>query len=328
MASAFLRELARYGPDRNGRPISLNEARSYCARQTRTHYENFTVASALLPRRLLPHFYPVYAYCRWADDLGDETAGGQAALNLLAWWRSELLACYEGEPRHPVMIALRPTIERFGIPPQPFLDLVTAFEQDQRVKRYTTFEELLGYCRYSANPVGRLVLYLCECFTPENAELSDQICTGLQLANFWQDVARDLRDLGRVYIPEEDRRRFGYSDGDLAARRYTPAFVELMCFEVNRTRAIFENGRPLLKRVPADVRIDIELFLRGGLAVLRKIERLNYNVWARRPELSKWAKASLLLRAVWGRLALVPRLCLGTHFGEALPPGRKVIAPI
>jgi squalene synthase HpnC len=303
MASAFLGELARYGPNRNGRPLSLDAARSYCARLTRTHYENFTVASALLPRRLLPHFYPVYAYCRWADDLGDETAGGQTALDLLAWWRSELLACYDGKPRHPVMVALQPTIERFGIPPQPFLDLPAAFEQDQRVRRYATFEELLGYCRHSANPVGRLVLYLCECFTPENAALSDHICTGLQQANFWQDVARDFRELGRVYIPEEDRRRFGYSDDDLTAGRYTPGFADLMRFEVDRTRAIFESGRPLLDRVPADVRVDIELFLRGGLAVLRKIERLNYNVWARRPELSKWEKAGLLLRAVWGRLS-------------------------
>ena len=299
MANAFLRDLARYGPHANGRAPSLEEARSYCARLTRTHYENFTVASALLPRRLVPHFFPVYAYCRWADDLADETEGGRAALDLLAWWRGELLACYDGRLRHPVMIALRPTIRRFHIPPAPFLDLLAAFEQDQRVKRYGTFAELLDYCRYSANPVGHLVLYLCDSFTPENAALSDHLCTGLQLANFWQDVARDFTNLGRVYLPQEDRRRFGYADADLDARRYTPAFADLLHFEVDRTRDLFAKGRPLLARLPRPVRIDIDLFVRGGLAILRKIERLNYNVWAERPELSTWEKGQLLLGALW-----------------------------
>jgi squalene synthase HpnC len=301
MRNGFLSDLERFGPDRNYAALTLPRARSYCARLARTHYENFSVASLLLPRDLLPHFHAIYAYCRWADDLGDETGGGQRALNLLAWWRSELLACYEGHVRHPVMVALQPTIRRFAIPPTPFLDLLVAFEQDQQVKRYETFEQLLGYCRNSANPVGRLVLYLCECHDDKRGELADHICTGLQLANFWQDVARDL-DIGRVYLPAEDRQRFGYGDGDLAARRFTPAFAELMRFQVKRAREMFQRGAPLVELMPAAYSADIELFIAGGLAILRKIERSGYNVWAARPALAKWEKATLLGGALWRRL--------------------------
>jgi squalene synthase HpnC len=302
MRSAFAAELDRLGPGRAYPPADLARARGYCRRLARTHYENFSVASLLLPRRLVRHFHAVYAYCRWADDLADEAGGGARALQLLRWWRSELLRCYHGEPRHPVLVALRPTITRFRIPPQPFLDLLFAFEQDQLVKRYRTFDQLLGYCRHSADPVGRLVLYLCEAHSPERAALADQVCTGLQLANFWQDVARDL-DIGRVYLPEEDRRRFGYSDADLEARRYTPAFAELMRYQVERARGFLTRGTPLVERMPADVQIDIELFIQGGLAVLRKIERCRYNVWKARPALAKWEKAALLTGALWQRFA-------------------------
>jgi squalene synthase HpnC len=199
------------------------------------------------------------------------------------------------------MVALWPTIRRFRIPPAPFLDLLAAFEQDQRVNEYQTYEQLLGYCKNSANPVGRLVLYLCEAFDVENARLSDCVCTGLQLANFWQDVARDY-DIGRVYLPEEDRRRFGYGDDDLRARRFTVAFAELMRFQVERTHALFEQGVPLVPRVPADVRLDIELFIRGGQAILRHIEAIGYNVWQARPTVSKWEKAALLGGALWQRV--------------------------
>jgi squalene synthase HpnC len=267
-----------------------------------SHYENFTVSYLLLPRALRPHFHAIYAYCRWADDLGDETGGGPQAVALLRWWRDELLRCYDGKPRHPVMVALLPTVRRFAIPPTPFLDLLRAFEQDQEVKRYQTFDQLLAYCRYSANPVGHLVLYLCEEYDAERAALADHLCTALQLANFWQDVARDF-DIGRVYLPEEDRHRFGYSDADLRARRFSETFAELMRFEVNRTRDLFYQGLPLLDRVAPRVRLDIELFARGGLAILRKIERCRYNVWAQRPALAKWEKASLLTGAALRRLA-------------------------
>jgi squalene synthase HpnC len=298
----FAAELRQFGPPpfapspAKGEGVSLSFARSYCAQVARTHYENFTVVSALLPRRLVPHFHAVYAYCRWADDLADETAGGQQALDLLAWWRAELLACYDGTPRHPVMVALRETITRFRIPPEPFLNLLVAFEQDQRQTSYPTFADLLGYCRHSADPVGHLVLYLFECFDTERAAHADQVCTGLQLANFWQDVARDC-DKGRVYIPEEDRRQFGYTDADLHARRFTPAFAALMRFEVERTRGYFERGRKLLPLVPRRVRVDVELFIRGGEAILAAIERQGYDVWSRRPQVSKWVKAKLLAKA-------------------------------
>jgi squalene synthase HpnC len=179
--------------------------------------------------------------------------------------------------------------------------LLQAFEQDQHVSRYETFEQLLAYCRFSANPVGHLVLYLCSAYDAESAALSDHICTALQLANFWQDVALDL-DLGRVYLPEEDRQRFGYSEADLKVRRFTPAFAELLRYEVDRTRELFDQGIPLLDRVPADVQLDIELFLQGGLAILGKIERCGYNVWDSRPALAKWEKAGLLVSACFRRV--------------------------
>jgi squalene synthase HpnC len=301
MRDGFANELARHGPDGYPASMSLMRARGYCARLARAHYENFSVASALLPRRLVPHFYAVYAYCRWADDLGDETGGGSLALRLLRWWREELLRCYDGMPRHPVMIALRETIREFRIPPQPFLDLLFAFEQDQLIKKYQTYEQLLGYCRYSANPVGHLVLYLCECHDPTRAALSDHVCTGLQLANFWQDVVRDL-DKGRIYLPEQDRLRFHVSEEDLHARRYSPGFAGLMALEVRRAWDLFDRGAALVPLMPREVRSDIDLFVQGGRAILRKIERGHYNVLQARPRLSKWDKASLLLRAMWRHL--------------------------
>jgi squalene synthase HpnC len=300
MNRTFLEELARHGPEAAGPPMSLSRAQAYCTRLATTHYENFSVATLLLPRHLLRHFHNVYAYCRWADDLADETGGGPRALNLLRWWRRELLRSYEGDAYHPVMISLQKTIRRFHIPPQPFLDLLFAFEQDQLVKRYATFEQLLRYCRGSANPVGHLVLYLCEVYSPERARPADDICTALQLANFWQDVGRDL-DIGRVYLPEEDMRRFGYPREDLQARRFTAGFAELMRFQVQRTRALFNRGSPLVKLMPPELRPDIELFIHGGLGILRKIEQIGCNVWARRPELSKFEKASLLAGALWRR---------------------------
>ena len=289
----FAEELRRHGPGCDT-AMSLNAARSYCARVARTHYENFAVASMLLPRRLVPHFHAVYAYCRWADDLADETTNGQQALDLLAWWRREFLA---NDSRHPVMMALRATVTRFAIPAQPFLDLLTAFEQDQRVSRYATFAELLSYCRYSANPVGRIVLHLFECHDEARAALADKVCTGLQLANFWQDVARDF-DKGRVYLPAEDRERFGYRDEDLMAKRFTPAFAELLRFEVERTRGYFDRGEELLPLVPRAVRVDVDLFIRGGRAVLDAIERQGFNVWTNRPVVSKRQKLGLMLRAI------------------------------
>jgi squalene synthase HpnC len=299
MTDTFAEELARYGPDRSPTPVDRASARVYCGRLARGHYENFTVASVLLPRPLLRHFHAVYAFCRWADDLADETGGGARALALLRWWREELLTCYGGQPSHPVTVALQETILAFDVPAEPFLDLLFAFEQDQLVKRYRSYEQLLGYCQCSANPVGRVVLYLFESYDPESAVLSDSICTALQLANFWQDVARDYA-IGRVYLPVEDCARFGYRGEDLG--RFTPAFAELLRFEVDRTRDLFYRGYPLVDRVPVAARADVELFIRGGLAILRKIEARGYDVWGQRPKLAKWEKGALLAGALWHRL--------------------------
>lgn len=303
MSNGFTAEMARYGPGRSFNPVDRATAHSYCSSLARGHYENFSVASMLLPRHLLRHFHAVYAYCRYADDLADESGGGVQALTLLRWWREELLACYDGQPRHPVMVALQDTIRSFRIPPEPFLNLLFAFEQDQLVTRYKTFEQLLGYCKGSANPVGRLVLYLFESFDEKKAILSDHICTALQLANFWQDVARDYA-IGRVYLPEEDRIRFGYGDNDLTARRFTPAFAALLRFEVDRARDLFYRGFPLVELVPTEAQPEIELFIQGGLAILRKIEAQGYDVWQRRPKLAKWEKGALLAGALWRRLRL------------------------
>jgi squalene synthase HpnC len=307
MDSGFAHELARFGPETDHAPVSRAWARAYCGRLARRHYENFSVASLLLPRHLRPHFHAVYAYCRWADDLADEVGDGPRALELLRWWRDELRRCYEGRPRHPVMVALEPTVRRFRIPERPFLDLLFADEQDQLVTRYDTYDQLLDYCRCSANPVGRLVLYLCEVHDEGRAALSDRICTGLQLANHWQDVSRDL-DLGRIYLPREDLERFGVDEETLQARRCTPAFTELLRFEVERTRDLFYRGYPLVERMPPRLQGDIELFIEGGLAILRKIEKAGFDTLTARPVLARWEKGLLLLGALWRRLRSSVRL--------------------
>ena len=301
MKWTFATHLARYGPDSTAPPPTPSQARQYVRLVTRSHYENFSVASVLLPSRLRRHFHAVYAYCRWADDLADESGGGAEALRLLAWWRGQLLACYEGKATHPVFLALRETIDTFAIPPQPFLDLLAAFEQDQIVGSYPTFDALLLYCADSADPVGRLVLYLFGCHDEERGALSDSICTALQLANFWQDVSRDL-DIGRIYVPAEDRLRFGVGDEDLVARRFSPAFARLLEFEVDRTRDLMFRGYRLVDLVPAEFRPTLELFIEGGLAILARIERSGYDTLSRRPSLTKWDKGLLVARAGWRRL--------------------------
>ena len=275
---------------------SLEEARAYCERLARSHYENFSVATWFLPRRLRPHFYSIYAYCRISDDLGDEVGNPQHALQLLDIWEGELEACYAGRPRHPVFVALAETVRACDIPRQTFADLLTAFRQDQRVSRYDTFEDVLGYCRYSANPVGRLVLYACGYRDDERQQLSDYTCTALQLSNFWQDVAVDYNK-GRIYLPLEDLRRFGVTEKDMSDRRATPQFLELMRFEVQRAREWFRKGLPLAQKVDSELAIDIELFSRGGLAILQAIEDQGYDVLRRRPVISKPRKLALVARA-------------------------------
>jgi squalene synthase HpnC len=299
MSASFSNDLQRFGPGQS-QDLTLEDARAYCAHLTATHYENFSVVTWLTPRALRPAFASIYAFCRWSDDLGDEVGDRAQSRALLDWWRRELFDLYNGKVRHPVMIALRETINAHAIPIDPFLALISAFEQDQEVTEYQTYEQLLDYCTRSANPVGRLVLYLGGACTAENSALSDKTCTALQLANFWQDVARDL-DIGRIYLPREDRTHFAYPDDDLHARRFTPEFAALLKFQVERTRALFREGLPLIERMPRALAIDVELFSRGGLAILHRIEAHKYDVLSDRPRLSKLDKLGLLGHAVLGR---------------------------
>jgi len=299
-SAAFAAELARFGPQAAGTErVDLDAARQYCRSLAARHYENFTVASWLLPRRLRPHFHAIYAYCRWADDLADETGDPAEALRLLDWWEQQLHLCYQGRAEHPVFVALAETVRQFDIPVDPLADLLTAFRQDQQPARYETFDELLGYCRNSANPVGRLVLYLGQCHTAENVALADRICTGLQLANFIQDVARDWDERGRIYLPLEDARRAGYDEVCIARRETSDAFRRWMAAEVERADAFLTSGLPLVERVPRALRIDVWLFIHGGLAVLEAIRRVDYDLWRRRPTVAKRAKLRLLWRGWW-----------------------------
>ncbi len=289
---------------------SRAEAWEYCRRLARSHYENFSVATWFLPARLRQHFFNVYAYCRISDDLGDEVGDPRASLAMLDQWQAELDACYAGTPRHPVFVALEETVREFDIPQKPFDDLLKAFRQDQTINRYETFEDLLGYCRNSANPVGHLVLYLCGYRDAERQALSDFTCTALQLANFWQDVSADYAK-GRIYLPLEDLRRYQVSEDDIAAARNTPAFREMMRFEVERARQWFVQGFPLVRQVDREVAVDIELFSRGGQEILNAIERQGYAVLGRRPAISKTRKLALVARAALGKL-------LGRVAGEAV----------
>jgi squalene synthase HpnC len=279
----------------------LPEAYAYCERLARTHYENFSVATWFLPKRLRQHFFNVYAYCRISDDLGDETGDTAASLELLDEWETELNACYLGSPRHPVFVALAGTVREFDVPKHEFSDLLRAFRQDQTVTRYESFEDLLGYCRYSANPVGHLVLYLGGYRDPERQQLSDYTCTALQLANFWQDVSPDFQK-GRVYLPLEDLRRYGVTEATIASTQNTSQFIELMRFEVQRARQWFDRGLPLVGKVGRELAIDLQLFSRGGQEILNAIERQGYAVLGNRPAISKSRKLALVARAALQKL--------------------------
>jgi len=280
---------------------SLAEARQYCRKLATNHYENFSVATWFLPKRLRQHFYNVYAYCRISDDLGDEVGDPRASLQLLDAWQQELEACYAGSPKHPVFVALSETVQAFEIPKHEFSDLLTAFRQDQTVTRYKSFDDLLGYCKNSANPVGHLVLYLCGYKDSERQLLSDFTCTALQLANFWQDVSLDYAK-GRIYLPLDDLHRFAVSEDDIAHQRNTGAFVEMMKFEVERAREWFRQGLPLIQKVSRELAVDIELFSRGGQEILNAIEAQGFAVLGRRPVISKPRKLALVARAALGKL--------------------------
>lgn len=294
---------------------SLEEARAWCKELAESHYENFHVASWFLPEALRPHFHSIYAYCRVSDDLGDEVGDTKVALALLDMWNRELDACYEGCARHPVFVALAETIRACSIPKEPFADLLKAFRQDQTVTRYETRQDVLNYCRYSANPVGRLVLYICGYADEERFRLSDATCSALQLANFWQDVRMDYPK-GRIYLPQEDMRRFGVSEETIAQGTATPAFRALLRYEVDYARSLFAQGLALIGMVGRDLAIDLDLFSRGGLEILRAIERCDYDVLSARPAISKGTKLFLALRALGGKLLPFIRL-RGTGTGKA-----------
>jgi squalene synthase HpnC len=276
---------------------SATEALDYTRWLATHHYENFHVVSFLLPKKLHQDFYNVYSFCRWADDLGDEMGDTEESLRLLSWWRSELHGMYCGQTAHPVFVALQGTVERYDIPIEPFDRLITAFEQDQTVTRYANFEEVLAYCVNSANPVGHLVLYLCGYRDAERQALSDFTCSGLQLANFWQDISVDL-EKNRVYLPLNLLDNHGYTVDELFGGTEDARFRAVMHEAVDLAEGLFRKGLPLVKMLDRRLALDIDLFGRGGLKILEKIRDQNYNVLRRRPHISKAERAVLLIQCL------------------------------
>jgi len=287
-------------PEALARKWSLVDSVAYTKWLATHHYENFHVVSFLLPKALQQDFYNVYSFCRWADDLGDEIGDPKESLRLLSWWREQLHGMYEGRASHPVFVALETTAALHQLPEILFDDLIKAFEQDQTVTRYQNFEELFQYCRYSANPVGRLVLAVCGYQDEERQALSDATCTALQLANHWQDVTVDLKK-DRIYFPLDLLERHGYPLEALVERRFDARFGAAMKEAVAVTRGLFLKGLPLPDRVDRRLAIDLDLFSRGGMKVLEKIERQEYNVLRNRPAISKVERVGLLLGAITRR---------------------------
>jgi len=346
---SVLDQLDTYGPARC-EPLTYEQASRYTAALAKSHYENFTVASWFLPRRLRDDFRHVYSFCRWADDLGDETGSRAKSLELLAWWRGELDLCYAGRPRHPVFVALRQTIVKHDIPRQPFDDLIDAFVQDQSVTRYRTWEQVLDYCKRSADPVGRLVLYLCGYRDEERQRLSDATCTALQLANFWQDVRRDILERDRVYLPGEVASRHGLDIETMVAavqhdaakkaessgccstcatvpsagiNAVQPSYRTALKELCGRTWPLFERGRALWPLVSKDIRIDIQMFGLGGEAILRMIRKQNYDTLRTRPSVGKGAKLALMMRALAAKFL---GFGLGGWHGQAAARGGLPVA--
>jgi squalene synthase HpnC len=282
---------------------SLADAEDFTRRLAHGHYENFSVISLLLPKRLRQDFCNLYAFCRIADDLGDELGDAGQALRLLDRFRDDLHRCYAAGPATAVYVALANTIQKHAIPIQPFLDLIDAFQQDQRITRYQTFDDVVDYCRRSANPVGRLVLFVCGYRDETRQRLSDDTCTALQLANFWQDVRRDLLDLDRIYLPADSMARFGVSESQLRAQRVDDNYRNLIRFEVDRAEALFARGAALLPTLHPSVRPHISLFGRGGRAILQAIRNQRYDTLTSRPRLSALQKGRLMLPALAAHLA-------------------------
>jgi squalene synthase HpnC len=283
-------------------PPAPGAAAAFTWRLAHEHYENFSVVSALLPRRLRQDFCNVYAFCRIADDLGDEVADRDTALQLLDRFRDQTELMYAGQPGSIVFAALAETVAKYSIPARPFLDLIDAFEQDQRVDRYDTFDAVRDYCRRSADPVGRLVLYMAVYRDEHRQRLSDCTCTALQLANFWQDVRRDILDRDRIYLPRETMDRFGVTEAQLRAGRASDGYRAAIRFECDRASDLLDQGEGLLPLLDDGVRPQVSLFGQGGRAILSAIRGQGYDTLARRPTVSRWSKGQLVLRAMAGRL--------------------------
>lgn len=282
-------------------PPSVAEAYAYCEKLTRAHYENFPVGSLLVPKSKRRHVYSIYAFARTADDFADEgydtPLSPSERLAALDDWERRLEACTRGEAEHPIFVALAATINELQLPVQLFRDLLSAFKQDVVKRRYTSFDEVLDYCTRSANPVGRLILLLFGYRDEERHRLSDHICTALQLANFWQDVAVDL-EKDRIYLPEDDLVRFGCSEEQLLTRRFDRRFATLLKFQVARTRELFLRGRALPRLVSGRLSFELSLTWQGGMRILELIERAGYNTLKERPVITMWDKAVLLARAL------------------------------
>lgn len=283
-------ELAAETPLQEG--VDPGIAYAWCRDYARAHQENFTVVSWLLPRDLRPHFYALYSFCRWTDDLGDEAEGDRLAL--LDRWEADLCECIDGKRSTPLFVALGATIDRYEVPSEPFVRLIEANRMDQQKTRFETYAELLAYCDNSATPVGRLVLYVLGYRDERRQLLADATCIALQLANFWQDVTGDFAR-GRVYIPQEDLRRFGVSEEDIAQGRAGQAFKRLMEFEVDRTRDMFHRGRELESLLDRRARLDVRLFRLGGEATLAAVAAAGYDVLSARPSISGRRKAWMAL---------------------------------
>lgn len=278
---------------------NLPESFAYCERLAKRHYENFPVGSVLIPKKLRPYVWAIYAYARRADDIADEDFPEEDRIPALEAWQGLLEQTLRGRVNHPVFLALKETIRQFNIPTGLLEDLVEAFKMDVRIKRHPRFEDLMFYCRHSANPVGRLVLYLFGHRDPSLLLLSDKICTALQLANFWQDISVDW-EKNRIYLPLEDLERFGYSEESLSNREATPAFRELLRFEVERTERLFLEGSPLVEKVGGRLSLELKCVILGGMEILQKIKRQNYDTLKRRPVLAKRDQARILLKACFG----------------------------
>jgi squalene synthase HpnC len=332
MTALTIQQLKVFGPDRCD-TLTIEQARSMCRRLAHGRYENFSVLSAVVPRALRDDFAALYAFCRWADDLGDEVGDPQRSLELLAWWRRELQQCFDGQPRHPVMLALRPVIEAHGLPIEPFDDLIKAFEQDQRVDRYATWDQLLDYCRLSANPVGRLVLMICgERREPDLFNRADAACTALQLTNHWQDVKRDVLERNRIYIPQEmiDEPLRGDFEARLIAsarqgwgvdQRFLDEFRGVLKDCVDRTWPLFGRGASVLDVAGHRTRPIVWLLMAGGQHVLRQIELWNHETALHRPRLGKAARAMLVAKAWW-----LARGASGVHGGPTNAAGKEAAA--